>query len=218
MPYQKKVWNKPYKKGGRRAYSYGMGLKQLGRDVMKLKGLINTEFKFENTNTDITVTTTALLTLVNGLSRGTDDQDRDGAQVRWKSIQCSGCIKIHQSQTSSILRRIIFIDLQPNAAVPTAVDLLDLSAADPINAFRNLDQRKRFVILKDSKLVVSITGNQEAKFPDFYKKIDMKTIYEGNAGTIADINSNSIFILFVSNNATSAPTLTHSTRLRFIDN
>jgi hypothetical protein len=49
--------------------------------------------------------------------------------------------------------------------------------------------------------------------------LDLKTTYDdSNAGTVADIISNGLFIFQLSNEATNTPTVNHNIRIRFIDN
>ncbi len=118
----------------------------------------------------------------------------------------------------TVVRRLIVIDKQPNQATFPIINLLNTGVSLPNYALRELTHRKRFVILKDDRIFLSQTGPQIAEFPDYYSKIDMITNYDGNAGTIADIPSNALFVVFVSSEATNVPTIQHATRVRYIDN
>ncbi len=225
MAYRKrKQYNKKYtsRRGGRRRYNnngnftYGNVLDKVVKDVIRLKGLINTEFKTNDVSSTVAVPETGLVLLLNATIAGDDFDNRDGRQVRWKSIQYAINILQHATATQTITRVMIVIDKQPNATLMTIGELLT-SGANNLD-FRNLDNRKRFVILSDRVVTQSDTNNLVNRL-DFYQKMDMITIYDdSNAGTIADIESNALFLVAVSSEATNSPTLQIETRMRFIDN
>lgn len=124
---------------------------------------------------------------------------------------------MNASATNTTMRCIIFMDKQPNETAPTMAALLATTVAGGVDAFRNLDNRKRFVILHDSRMVVSTDFPERVH--EKYKKMSLVTQYDsGNAGTIADITSNSLYMLQVSDEATNTPTQIFNVRLRFIDN
>ena len=72
--YNKKVC-KPNK------FGYFDMYRKVERDVQKLKGLINVEFKSADTVASSTITTTPLVNLLTGLTKGDDFDNRDGRQV-----------------------------------------------------------------------------------------------------------------------------------------
>lgn len=204
--------------GMRRYKSYSRGFRQLASDVGQLKNLINVEFKFANYVASTTPTSTIpTLQLLNGMVRGDDSNTRDGRQIRIKSIQCFFRVNMHASATATTVRYMIVIDKQPSAAAFTAADLLDTASAAQVDALRNLSSRRRFVILKDRRLVVN-TDYPEKVFR-VYKQLDMKTVYDdSDAGSIADIQSNALYLVIITDEATNTPTCTNNVRIRFIDN
>lgn len=190
--------------------------KKIYRDVQYLKSLINTEFKCNDplTGSVITPNTTGTLFLLTGLQTGDQADSRDGRVVRWKSVQLSITYVIHASATSTYIRAILFIDKQPNQVLATASQLL---ATQGITNFRNLDNRKRFVILWDK--VINLEQENSNAYTTYYRTVDMKTIYDdSDVGNITDITTNAMFLLIFSSEATNSPTVTSSVRLRFIDN
>jgi len=223
-------WNKPVKKrytprfravsaavGSRRYKSYSRGVRQLASDVSKLYGMVNVEYKVKDLVATATPSTSGSLTLLNGLTKGDDYNNRDGRQVRWKSIQMYLRSTIHASATNTSIRAIIFIDKQASETAPTVASLLDITTASGVDAFRNLSNRKRFVILADKR--VTLNTDFPEKTTRYYKKIDMKQIFDdSDAGTVSDVTTNSLYVLFISDEATNVPNVIHNFRLRFIDN
>lgn len=207
-PYGRSTHVKKYSRFGR----------QLVKDVAILKGLLNTEFKYSEgrySNTIDSTTVTQAQGLA-GLTKGDGASNRDGNQVRIKSIQLKIAGEINASATSTRLRCILVIDKQANGVAPTLANILSLNTAY-IDSFRDLDFRKRFVILRDFTMLLD-SNNEQAQM-DVYKKVDIKVVYDAsNNGDITDISTNSIFMFFVSDEAVNLPTVTSSYRIRYIDN
>ncbi len=196
-------------------FTYGNVVDKLTKDVTKLMGLLNTEFKAIDTVASGTVSTTAGMVLLSGSAPGDDFDTRDGRQIRIKSVQLTLIYFINGSATLTFIRIIIFLDKQPNETTPTVTELLDVG---DIVSHRNLDNRKRFWIIKDEIVTLSITGEQLGSWK-FYQLLDIKGIYDaGTAGTIADIITNALFLMLVSSEATNLPNVTRVSRVRFIDN
>ncbi len=217
MPYRSRRPRRRYRKKRGCTPTYGNMANKVWKDVKYLKSLINTEFKTNDISQGgVNIPSTGTVNTMNGLAQGDDIDDRSGRVVRWKSVQVSGVINLAASTaTQSTVRMLLVIDKQPTGVLPTVVQILDLAN---MTAFRNLDNRKRFVILKDFRVTVN-TDHPEKVFK-FYKKLDMKTIYDAsNAGDITDISSNSLHFVFLGDEATNVPTFPSLTfRSRFIDN
>jgi len=194
------------------------GNAKLAQRVKRLESLTGKpEFKVIDSVGSTAVSTTGTLTLLNGLAEGDSATTRDGRQVLFKSLQLYVRGTMNGSATNTTCRVIIFLDKQPNETAPTMAALLATTVAGGVDAFRNLDNRKRFVILHDSRMVLSTDFPERVH--EHYKKMSLVSQYDsGNAGTIADITSNSLYMLQVSDEATNTPTQIFNVRLRFIDN
>ncbi|AUM61747.1 capsid [uncultured virus] len=208
----------PAKKQFRKRRYPKKGNAKLAQRVKRLESLTGKpEFKVVDSVGSTAVSTTATLTLLNGLAEGDSATTRDGRQVLFKSLQLYERGTLHASATNTTIRSIIFLDKQPNETAPTAAALLATAVAGGVDAFRNLDNRKRFVILHDSRMVLSTDFPERVH--EHYKKMSLVSQYDsGNAGTIADITSNSLYLLQISDEATNTPTQIFNVRLRFIDN
>lgn len=218
--YRKKNYKPRYgryaNKGVKRGQIYGAAVGQLWKDVSMLKGLVNTEFKFKDVAvTNLSIPSTGQVTDLNGLTKGDNVNQRSGRMVRWKSVQIQGQITRNPSSTTQDRGRIcLVIDKHADGAGSGYTDIYD---SLDVNSFRNLDNRKRYVILKSWNFVLD--ADKPERYFKVYKPIDMKTVYNSlNNGNIADIEANSLSLFYISDRATNQPTVDMKVRLRYIDN
>ncbi len=225
MPYRKKVYKK-YNRNGNGRPGYSRCAKMVLSDGAKalamakyLKGLVNVEFKQITVQaTAGIVGTSAVHTQLTNLSRGDDDTQRDGNAVRLKSVHIKGFIKQDPNATQTTVRLVLVHDKQTNQALATFSDIyFDNSAADAVISPRNIDNMKRFVILWDHNISLSV-GSNGTKFFNFYKQINIPLRYDGNAGDITDLTQSSLQFIQVSDEGSDTPDITFSVRLRFVDN
>lgn len=223
------AYKKIQKKGGPRKWArkaggtswfknYRNAGAQLWRDVKYLKSLVNTEFKLKegtyggNPGTG----TTGNITLINGLVRGTDYTNLTGRSCRWKSVQVSMRFVNSLNALNTVAARVnyaLVIDKTPQESTFTLPALF----SNIEGQFRNLDNRKRFVILKQGSKVVDPDDNTQ--LVKFYHKLDMHTIYDDtNDGSIVDIRANALFLVTWTTDTTYPPDQAINYRLRFIDN
>lgn len=186
------------------------------------------------------VNTTGSFTLLHCPTPGTDFTNRIGRKTQIKSVYirgfCSSEAEITQLQTDQsgqLLRLIVFWDLQPNGAAPALLDVLKQAGS---TSQLNLNNRDRFKIIKDKQFILqafsldktagmgraSVQGQRYAIkwFKKFTAKDSVETIFNaGAAGTIADINSGALYMLWVGNVASSQADgrANVSVRVRFID-
>lgn len=221
MAYRRRYRKRSYRKRrtASRGKIYGRAAGQLWRDVKKLKNFINVEFKHHETELDSTIFDSGTVQCQNLLTLGDGASDIDGQQCRFKSIQCY-CRTQMQASTPAVCRIIYFIDLQARGTAPGLADVLATGVSSyAVTCPRNLNNRKRFVILKDH--IFTLTPMQPVREFKYYRKLDLKTVYDINpSGDVSDIQSNPIYILFISDqpSGSTAPIITHSSRLRYIDN
>ncbi len=188
----------------------------LGMTVYKMKQLMNVEFKSIDVEAlPLTPTPTGIVSLLNASIQGDDFDNRDGRQIRFKSIRVALNIRMNASATQTSMRAIIVLDKQPNGILMVLTDLL---TAVGITQFRNLDNRKRFVILWNRVVNLSDNGSQITTI-QYYKKLNMHTTYDdSNNGNITDIETNAMYLVLISTEATNTPSVFTSVRMRFIDN
>lgn len=154
-----------------------------------------------------------LLTLLNGCAQGDGISSRDGRQIQMKSIQVRATFTSPVATTDPIIiRYVVFIDKSPRATAPTLSQVLDTSQGGPEETYRNLDYRKRFVILKDKVFIMDAHQGFDSAKAYFnrvhreiikFKKLKLNTVFNsGSAGTIADIESGAIYLMLFGTSAT----------------
>lgn len=182
------------------------------------------------------VNTTGVFTLLANPALGSDFNNRVGRKIRLRSLYIRGFVATQNSldagfagTQSQQMRMILLLDLQPNGAVPATADLLVTANTQ---SHLNLNNRDRFVILKDETYVfdpyfASNTATQsfasmsnQIKDIKCYKKLNSEMVFNGtNGGTIADINSGALYMFWIGSDASGANdgNAIVSTRVRYDD-
>lgn len=164
---------------------------------------------------------------------GTDYTNRVGRKTVAKTVQVRGRCVLEPSvpvtgtttAPSQQARCIVFVDYQPNATIATTTELLN--TADPGSPL-NLNNRDRFKVLLDKEYVFDAwqlgstsTWNRTIHGVKMFKNINIESVFNGvNGGTIADISSGAIYMLWLGSNTAGTNTDINayvSTRVRFVD-
>lgn len=223
MAYKRKTYKKKIGKytGVNRYKNYYRGGRQLYKDVMLLKSLINTEKKFIDTpsaGATLPTNTNGTLILLNALSQGTAYNQRTGISIKIASIEVEGFCTLNASATTDFIRVSLIQDKQPNGSSANYGNVYDLATAVAPLSFRNQATVDRFVVLKNWKIDLDTNGRALVKFK-CYLKLNEHTKYNaGNAGTIADIATNAFYLTFAGNLSANFSTINYNCRIRFIDN
>ncbi|AIF34805.1 capsid protein [Sewage-associated circular DNA virus-14] len=182
------------------------------------------------------VNTTGSITLLAVPITGADYNARIGRKVTLKSCFIRGYLRIEPGAATvgvaqaQQCRFMLVLDLQPNGAVFAITDLLN--TADPTSQL-NLNNRDRFRVLQDQEIafdhfnyVTTATQTSEAfgrTIQSFkkYKRLNCEMIFNAvNGGTIADIASGALYMVWIGSNAAGANTDANavlSTRVRYSD-
>lgn len=166
--------------------------------------------------------TTALLTLLNGIAGGTLANQRVGMKVSIRSLEIRLNNTVNANDVTQINRWMVVLDRQANAAAPAA--LTDILTTADVFGMRNLANRKRFKIMLDKTAVVpdqAISGTG-GRYWKVYMKFRRPLIVEYNAniaGNIGDISSNSLYLITIGNIAAGATCtgVYGATRIRYTD-
>lgn len=168
-----------------------------------------------------TVDTAGSLILLNGMQLGTTASTRVGQNITIRSVECRVINRVTAGTGVDQTHRFgLYVDKQCNGVALTGVDLLN---AATIYGLRNLNNRSRFKCLLDKFIVLNATGEPGAeKYWHLYLKFKRPIVVQyngGNAGTIADINSNSMYIYLIGSQApgATAGTQTGYYRIRYTD-
>lgn len=156
--------------------------------------------------------------LLNGLVPDSTATGRIGRKINMKSLYLRMTYSLAGTSTFGGPARVIVVyDKQANAQAPAVTDIL---LADSMLSPNNLSNRDRFVVLLDQMFdPISTAGNQVVSM-EVYKKINLETMFNaGNAGTIGDITSGSVYILAAQAGfiGTAAPSINFRSRIRYTD-
>jgi hypothetical protein len=192
------------------------------------------EYKVADVNSPgIPINTTGFFTLLCNPTQGADFNNRIGRKIVLKSLYVRGQCGIEpalQQPTNltaapqQLVRMVIFIDYQPNGAVPTVADLLTQPSAV---SQLNLNNRDRFKVITDKQWVIgpyftsntgALTANTGYAIKKF-KTLNLEMIFNGTLGTVADINSGALYMFWIGTIASgdSDSVAQISTRVRFAD-
>ena len=152
--------------------------------------------------------TTGLLGVI---ASGTGESQRIGRKILLKSIHIHASLRKEDStvkaDSSTVVRIIVGIDTQCNGVGPVVGDVLKLTNPTvlPTNAFNNLSNKGRFIILKDKYFnLTSLCGAGNGTTNDYgraYKqfnynrKLNIPINYSSTTGSISEIRDNVPFMI-----------------------
>lgn len=196
---------------------YGDAGSQLARDLNNLRRFINTETHYTDAlQNGQGMSTTATFTLLNGLTLGNTTTNRTGQSIRGVKSDFRFNMTGNALANAMQVRVLIVYDKQPNAAIFVIGDLL--AATTPVSAY-NFGNQNRFIILFDqSYSLSSLSGDftmNGTSIVTTNQHVDYNT---GNAGTIADITTGSMYLVQFSDQAVNTGAITFSHRYWFVDN
>lgn len=163
--------------------------------------------------------TTGDVTLVSGIARGDDINERTGRKVLLKSIELHLYAKVTAGTGVDQTQRFMVVyDRQTNA---TALTITDVLVSVSTMALQNLDNRNRFRILYDQVFHLNATAESDsAKTLVMRKALNLPmTFNSGDAGTVADITTGSVYFLCMGSEArgNTAGDMQGRVRLRYSD-
>ena len=121
---------------------------RLGRNELKTIDVAPTQAE---------ATTTAAITLLNGVATGTDYTARIGRKIRMKSLYMRIQISpVDQVTSDTFVRLLIVYDMQSNGTAPAITDVLNTGST--VDHF-NLNNRDRFKILMDKCIPIGANVN-----------------------------------------------------------
>lgn len=180
----------------------------------------------------------ATVLCLNAPTQGTGASNREGRYITMESLQINGLVQIsaQADQTAAdvapVIKLWVVLDRQTNGGTATGLDSENVytnpagTLLGGVTPLRNMLYSKRYKVLKEIELdlgqmMLSWDGtNMEQEgwhkcFDCFISLKGIKTEYFGNAGTVADITNNGLFVVGVVSTATVTAGLTYNARLRF---
>lgn len=206
------------KRRGSGRMSYTGMIRQVKSDVKALIQTLNVEDKFIDTIVAPTAftSTAAVLTLLNGCQLGNTAITRNGFSTRAVDFQINLFLTQAAAATNTFVRVVLVRDEQPNSAVFLGNDLY----VDSTNvlSLRYVPYIPRFHTYLDEIFTLTST-NQHAIVTSRIVNLSFHVQYNtSNAGTIADINKNSLYLYLQSNESVNFASYSFFTRFSFVDN
>ena len=174
--------------------------------------------------------------LLNGVAQGAAMYQRVGNKIQMKGLQIRGNLLNAATCVEGCLRMVIVYDRQPNGALATwntVFQMRDSAGTTSSNTFAmiNVDQRERFVILRDKfwhAPSVTYTGGVQTNGPsyptdsewdvdEYIKLKGLKCTFQGDTSGIASISTGSILMFLCVNGTNDSYSLSWNTRLRYYD-
>jgi len=206
--------------------------RRVGRASSSVPSLLSSksfspELKYVDTTTTIQdMTTTPVITLLNGCAPGTGSTNRIGRRILVKSVQLSGYANASTATVTAPCRWALVVDRQPNGVAFTFADCWDSAIADTL---RNPNNLQRFQIIHDTGVfgvigstqpapAIAATSSSLVPF-HLYKKLNIPVQFNsGTAGNVADIQTNAIFLVTWGSQAgLNGADFTSRIRVRFAD-
>jgi len=170
--------------------------------------------------------TTGSVTALNLTAVGDDNTTRDGRQIVVTSAHIRGFIAPVDDITNDNLSRWLLVwDKQPNSGTIAAIT--DILVASTATSSTNLNNRERFVILRDKQYAVGKTLNTATQAvsncPNMYEvneyvKINARTTYSGTTAAIGSVATGALLMVTIGTaTAGTGGLLTACTRVRFTD-
>lgn len=204
--------------------SLGKEIKNVKKNIKEMKN--KEELKWYDTfplnATAILNQSSPTFNVLNAMLQGDLGNNREGDSVSATSFQFRCKITGNPTAGAEVVRHIVVWDSQANQALPTVGQILDLSVATiGVYAPYNHTFQKRFKILFDRTYTINeaITAVGYSISDQAKIKLSRTTKYASSAaiGGIADINTNSLISLWVSDQASAGPAVTCAYRFYFKD-
>jgi hypothetical protein len=203
-------------KFGKRGQIYGAAANQIRKDIGYLFSVLNVEDKYRDISSgSVTLSAAWQGALLNGLSQGTTPSTRIGQSVKTVGLEFRWTVYINASSTlGQTFRIVIFTDKFANNTAPTFTDVYTASPISP----RVVAFLERFHVLYEIRSTLSPDG-QEVRVDDYIRPQQWHVKFNtANNGTIADITSNSLYVIYISDQSANFPTLVYESRFIYVDN
>jgi len=216
MPYRQRRAPRRRRTNRRRPITYGQIGSKLYRDVLRLKSLINVEYKTFQITFPTAPNTTPTVTNLTAISQGDDVGNRDGDKIRSKYLAVAGNVLLHASATESAVRIMLVRDNNGSTTQPSVSDLFFNITQFVNNQLKNGQPQanSRFSILYDKYIVVN--SNVPRRGFSWSSSLDHHIYFTGSSST--DEGKGHIYLFISSSEATNDPIVTATSMVKWIDN
>ena len=191
---------------------YAMAV-QAAKDIWYLKGLVNSEMLHNQSLGSTTVSSTGVMTLLNGMAQNDTSSGRTGNSILMRNVHLRLGFEQAAAATLTTYRIILLWDTQQiGDTSPAVTDVLE--TASPYSPLATANAG-RFKILK-SWFFTTDDNKTQTKLIECYKDFRVHTRYNGVANT--DIQKNGLYLLAISDQATNVPVYKYSWKVGYHDN
>lgn len=225
MPYNFRRSTKRFRRTGLNRYflkksGYFPNIKNLATDVKLLKGVINTEKKYFDTDTSgvtLPTSTTGTVTCINGMGQGDDNNERIGRSIRIKSVHVKGAVELNALATKDFIKVAVVLDHQTNGSAPGYSGIYDMSVNGAAYAYRSMSTPNRFRVLA-TRMIPLAKGGSEIKTFNMNIPCDIHTKYQTAGSGVASINSDGLFLVYGGDLSLDMSAIKYNCRIRYVDN
>jgi len=183
-----------------------------------IRKLINIETKIIDTQVSNTAfDRTGIVYPITQVAQGLDYTNRVGDSIKLQHIEFHARLFQNAVATQSVMRVIIFRDLDGYGTAPTTADVLEVVGTAPVTLtpYKWLN-RERFSILFDEFFTVNAAG--DTAVPIFYSASHAGHVrYLTTTAATAANGKGSIYVTFVSDEVTNTPNFAFYSRVTFTD-
>lgn len=180
------------------------------------------DLKYKDNTASVSLANTWSIVHISNVEQGLQQEgDRVANKIRCTSI--SGRVHLVMPGVTGgdqLVRIVVLQDKMPNGANPAIGDVFELTT-DVIAQYNEQHLRQRFVFLLDKTIplnaLASNTAISRRYFFKFHKRITYPIFFDAGASSISSLVKNSLFFMFLTDEATNPATIDYSLRLRYKD-
>ena len=163
------------------------------------------------------INNTGVVSPISRIAQGTDYTQRIGNSIKMQRIEVRCRIFQNPTATQTVVRCSLVRDLDGAGTIPTTSDIFEnvggISA--PLTQFDFLN-RKRFSVLYDELITLDV-GQGTTQCFTLDLPHEGHVLYLGSTAAAASDGKGSLYLCFLSDEATNTPTCAFSTRIVFTD-
>ncbi len=193
--------------------------KRTAYGLNEIRKLVNIEEKvLEVDYTSTTFTTAGTVISLSTVAQGTDYNQRVGNSIKIQSIDLRYRIFMNTTSGNTVVRVILFRDLDGYGTAPTPSILManGIGTTTAPLAEKNFLNRKRFSILYDYIDTLSPQG-ERGYATHVHIPHEGHILYLGSTAAAASNGKGSLYLLVLSDESTNSPSLAFQSRVVFTD-
>lgn len=183
------------------------------KGLAAIRKLINIETKILDTSNGANISNSGTVSPVSSIAQGLDYTNRVGDSIKIQSMEFKFRWQIGASATKTFVRVLCLRDLDGYGTTPAVTDILQ--AADVLSPFNCLNITRFSILYDEVEVLTSVdtTASVGAYLTPHAGHIK----YLGSAASSASNGKGSVYMLFLSSEATNTPRVDFYSRIYFTD-